>query len=641
MTIGVDVGGTFTDAVRWDGAGVRIAKVSTTPDQARGVLESAQATSPDGRSPQRLLHGTTVATNALLERRGARLALVTDAGFEDLLEIARQDRPSLYDPFVDRAEPLVARNARIGVDGDVADAVARVRALDPDAVAVSLLHAYRDGARERRIAEAIAEAIGCPVSCSHDVAGEMREFERTSTTVLNAFLVPVMDTYLASLADTTVRSGLASTVEVLRSSGGLMGLDEAARLPAAALLSGPAGGVVAAARLGAALGYDDLVSFDMGGTSTDVCRIVGGRPEVAYERNVDGYACRLPSVAIDTVGAGGGSLAWADDAGALRVGPRSAGAHPGPACYGRGGAGATVTDANVLLGRIDPLGTLAGGVRLDADAARRALVSVGERLGLDATSTARGVVAVVEEHMARAVRSVSVEQGADPRGAKLVSFGGAGGLHATALAEALDMAGVIVPAHAGVFSALGLLLSPRRADRARGTHLRRAAADRLPARAAHGAGDAAAVIGREASVRTRVDVRYVGQAHETTVSYEPGEAWEVVAERFHVEHHRRNGFHRIDDPVELVAVRAEASAPATLAWEDLPSHTPRGDIDRGRRTVAGPDGSVDAKVLWRPALAPGAEVVGPAVVEDHDATVWLRPGDRARVHDSGALEVSW
>ena len=651
-TTGVDVGGTFTDVVAWDGARLRIAKVPTTPDQSEGVLAGLGAAGGSGT----MLHGTTAATNALLERSGARTVLVTDEGFEDLLEIGRQDRPSLYDASVTRPTPLVERSHRLGASGradrrghplgatDFGRVAARVAALGPEAVAVSFLYSFLDGSREAQLAGELASLLpGVPVSLSSRVAPEFREFERTSTTVVNAYLMPVVAGYLEGLRRRAGAAGV-DQVAVMRSSGGLMALEEAARLPAAILLSGPAGGVVAAAALGRALGQDHLISFDMGGTSTDVCRIDLGRPEVAYERAIDGYPCRMPAVAVHTVGAGGGSLGWVDAGGALRVGPRSAGARPGPACYGRGGTAATVTDAHVALGRIDPAALLAGRVSLDAGAAREAVARLGSAAALGAGPAALGMVEVVEAHMHRAIRRVSVEEGSDPRRAVLVAFGGAGGLHATSLARQLDMAGVVVPAHAGVFSALGLLLAPPRADAARSVHAGDGAAlDEAVAAVMATAQEAlrAACGGEGGEVWGYADVRYHGQSHETTVPYRPGEGWRRLAARFHRAHRQRNGFARPGDPVEVVTVRAEAVGRPALRWEDLPAATPRGEARRGRREVRGPSGPREATVWWRPGLPPGSEVVGPAVVEEPDATTWLGPGERAVVHENGALEVSW
>ena len=422
-----------------------------------------------------------------------------------------------------------------------------------------------------------------------------------------------------------------------------MPIDEAARLPAAILLSGPAAGVVAAAAVGDVLGRDRLVSFDMGGTSTDVCRIEGGRPEVLYERPVAGHPCRMPSVAIHTVGAGGGSVAWIDGGGSLRVGPRSSGAMPGPASYGNGGTEPAVTDANVALGRINPAGTLAGTLPIHADLAAAALESVGEGLGLPVAATAQGILTVVEEVMAGAIRTVSIEQGADPRDGYLVAFGGAGGLHATALARRLGMAGVIIPPYSGVFSALGLLLSPPRADAALSVRIENgsrldAEIAAVVAAAEHrlGAGGATAE-----SVLAYADVRYRGQSHETTVPYAVGDGWETLLDRFHRMHEERNGFARPQDPVEVVTVRAESMGRPILSWSDLPEVTPVGDVDLPERPVLTDNGEVMARVVNRHGLAAREEIVGPAIVEETEATTYLAPGERAVVHGSGALEVEW
>ncbi len=657
VTLGVDVGGTFTDLAWWDGSTLRVGKTSSTPDQSEGVVSGAVEVT--GRVPvDALLHGTTVATNALLERKGARTALVTTAGFADVIEIGRQDRPSLYDTFADRPAPLVAPADRFGVsersslDGsfemppagldELADAVAAAR---PDAVAVSLLYGFANPSHEQLVRDVLEEALpGVPVSLSSEVVGELREFERTSTTVLNAYLTPVLAAYLTRLVDRAAAARLPADILVMRSSGGLMDVDAAGRLPAAALLSGPAGGVVASAALGEALGYDRMISFDMGGTSTDVCRIEGGRPEVAYERAIDGYPCRLPSVAVHTVGAGGGSVAWIDPGGALRVGPRSSGANPGPACYDRGGVEAAVTDANLLLGRIGADVRLAGSVPLRLDLARHALQRVGDGIGLSPEETALGVIEVVEAHMTRAIRAVSVEQGADPRRAALVAFGGAGGLHATALAKNLEMAGVVIPPFAGVFSAFGLLLSPPRYDLARSVLLR--SDGRLDDLLASLADEATHAFTREAGtqpgeVRLVVDVRYLGQAHETSVAYRWGEGWEVLTERFHAAHRERNGFARPDDPIEVVTLRAAAVGSPAMTWNDLPALRPEGIAGRGTREVLTPDGAMTATVWWRPGLPPGREITGPAVIEEGEATTYLAAGERAVVLDSGAMEVSW
>ena len=405
--------------------------------------------------------------------------------------------------------------------------------------------------------------------------------------------------------------------------------------------------MVAAAALGELMGTETLISFDMGGTSTDVCRVRQGRPEVTYNREIGGHACLMPSVAVHTVGAGGGSVAWADGGGALRVGPRSAGADPGPACYGRGGVEPAVTDANVVLGRLDPSAKLAGTVALRRDLAMGAFERLGSELSLEPVEAALGVVAVVESHMTHAVRAVSVEQGTDPRDAVLMAFGGAGGLHASALARSLEMGGVIVPPYAGVFSAFGLLLSPPRADAAQTINVTGTDRHRLPA----AAGDLLATALRRIEADSArpaqtsaliVDMRYVGQAHETSVPYTEGEAWETLCERFHGLHAERNGFSRPTDPVEAVTVRAEAVGPAALDWADLPPFKSEpGDPRRGSRSVTVPSGTSEAEEWWRPALPVGAEVIGPAIIAEGESTTYLAAGDRAVVHETGALRIEW
>ena len=658
MTLGIDVGGTFTDVAHWDGAAMAVGKVPSTPrDQSDGVMAGARGTVGAGGRAD-LLHGTTVATNALLERRGARTLLVTDGGFESLIEIARQDRPSLYDPFADRALPLADPDMRLGVRAPVAghdggiDAVAAsvaaaVRDRGAEAVAVCLMYSYADPAVERALAGRLRQVVDVPVSASAEVVAEFREYERFSTALLNAFLSPEVSRYMGSLADRAGRAGFIDEISVMRSSGGLVSLDHASAFPASILLSGPAGGVVAAAALGELMGCHTLISFDMGGTSTDVCRVRSGRPEVTYNREIAGHACLMPSVAVHTVGAGGGSVAWADPGGALRVGPRSAGADPGPACYGRGGAEPAVTDANLLLGRLGPSAELAGTMALRPELAVAAFERLGSGLSLAPVEAALGVVAVVESHMTHAVRAVSVEQGTDPRDAALMAFGGAGGLHATALARALEMDGVIVPPYAGVFSAFGLLLSPPRADAAQTVNVTAADRERLPATARDlleaSRRQIEAGSGRPAQTAALiVDMRYLGQAHETSVPYTGGESWEVLCERFHRLHAERNGFARPADPVEAVTVRAEAVGAAALRWADLPAFEPeRGDPGRGARSVIGPTGAAEAQVWWRPALRVGAEVVGPAIIAEGESTTYLAAGERATVHETGALRIEW
>ena len=593
MRVGVDTGRTFTDVVT-DGG--RIAKVPSTPaDPGEAVRSGVAAVSAEGSSrPATLAHGTTVATNAVLERRGAVVTLVTNEGFADLVEIARQDRPSLYDHWADRPEPLVDGAHRVEVAGRLGPDGAELEPLDPasigplptdtEAVAVCLLHSDLDPAHERAVAAEL-ERRGFDVSASCDVSPQFREYERTVTTVANAYLRPTCRTYLEGLA------GVADDVLVMTSAGGLATLDEGARIPAALLLSGPAGGVRAAAASAVASGWPDAVTFDMGGTSTDVCLVQGGAPEPAGERSVAGLPIRMPSLDVHTIGAGGGSIAAVDAGGALTVGPRSAGAVPGPACYGLGGRAPTVTDANLVAGRLPDAVELPGIGRLDHDAAARALAGVGV--------SALDVLAVVDANMEEAVRAVSVARGVDPAGLALVAFGGAGPLHACAVADALGMPAVVVPARAGVLSAVGCLAAPRQHDVVR-TWPGRTDLTGLHEALAELAAEAVSVV-PGAEVVTAVECRYEGQAHEIRVA---------TVHDFAEAHRRRNGYARPGAPVEVVAIRATARLAAPLDPTDLPP------VDR-------------------------SAVLGPAVVAEPDCTVWVPPGWRADPHPvSGALVLT-
>ncbi|MDE0268206.1 MAG: hydantoinase/oxoprolinase family protein [Acidimicrobiaceae bacterium] len=673
-SLGVDVGGTFTDIVFWDGGDITVGKVPTTlHDQSEGVMNSARGIVPLEGTVD-LLHGTTVATNALLERRGARTLLVTDAGFESLIEIARQNRPSLYDPFVDRPFPLAPSELRLGVDISEAataveldeivdDIVAMIAEHQAEAVAVCLLDSYVDPSQENRLSRRLRERLldDCgtgkskrstgftvPVSASAEVVAEFREYERFSTTVMNAFLSPEVKRYVNNLAERAKAAGFVDKIAVMRSSGGLISLTHTADFPTAILLSGPAGGVIASAALGERMGCDALISFDMGGTSTDVCRVFEGRPQLVYNREIAGYASLMPSVAVHTVGAGGGSIAWADSGGALRVGPRSAGATPGPACYDEGGVEPTVTDADLLLGRLHPSADLAGAVSLNYALAFSVCKQLGEKLSLGPVDTALGVLSVVESHMAHAIRSVSVEQGTDPRDATLVAFGGAGGLHATALAKSLDMRQVIIPPYAGVFSAFGLLLSAPRVDLAQTVNLEDSEWNFLPVIAerliAEGCERIKSDSGRGArTVELVVDMRYAGQAHETSVMYELGESWHDLRDKFHFQHAQRNGFALTDEPVEIVTVRAEVVGVAPLEWSELPDFTPErhSSPKLAKRTVVSSSGPVEAEVWWRPALPPGTNIEGPAIIEEGESTAYIAAGEQAVVHEAGALMISW
>ena len=592
--IGSDTGGTFTDLVAADG---RIVKVPSTPDDPGRAITQGVAALVDGK-PGVLAHGTTVGTNALLERRGATVALVVNEGFRDLLEIARQDRPSLYDQSVDRPTPLVDRRHRYEVAGRLDATGAELEPVRPEsiveiapeveAVAVSLLHADLEPAHEQVVAAAMVER-GFDVTTSHEVAPEFREYERTVTTVINAYLRPVCRTYLRGIEH------LAEDVLAMTSAGGLVPVAEAAERPVSLLLSGPAGGVLAGSHAAVANGWPDAITFDMGGTSTDVCLVLDGRPAPAAQREVGGLPVRAASLDVHTIGAGGGSIASVDAGGALVVGPRSAGAVPGPACYGKGGTEPTVTDADLVAGRIATDVAFPGLGVLDVDAAQAALDAAGV--------SAEGVLAVVDASMEQALRAVSIERGVDPRALALVAFGGAGPLHACALADALDMPAVIVPARAGVLSAVGILAAPRQVDLVESCPdpldhddaFRRSA--ELGIRAARQVSD---VDGADTEVVRSFDCRYLGQSHELTVSGIDG---------FHREHERRNGYVRADSPVEVIAVRAEARVASPVAIDDLPP-------------------------------VPRSAAVGPAVIAEPDCTIWVPAGWRADPGRAGALVLT-
>jgi N-methylhydantoinase A len=560
--LGIDVGGTFTDAVLLANGRLTAAKVPTQARQEESVLAAARAVSAG--QVERFTHGTTIATNALLERKGVRTAFVTTAGFEHLLHLRRQNRAHLYRLCADHPPPLVPLERcygvreRIGPEGVIEGLdLGSLPEIDAEAVAVCLLFSFRDPAHELAVANELRQRLpSTHVVVSHEVAPEFREYERASTTAVDAYLVPVLSRYLHSLAGCCAKEGLVEPL-VMRSSGGVATLAEAAAHPAWVLVSGPAAGAVGAAEVARRSGIEHAISLDMGGTSTDVCLIAGGEVVRAAERLVGGLPLRLPTVDLHTVGAGGGSLVWRDSGGALRVGPESAGAEPGPACYGRGGTRPTVTDANLLLGRLPE--RLAGGLELDRDAAQRAL------RGFDPAE----VVEIVNAEMLRALRVISVERGHDPRDFALVAFGGAGPLHACALAEELGIGTVAVPAAAGVLSALGLVASDERRDRVVSYVRPLAEVGELPSE-----GEA--------------DLRYAGQSFELTVAL-GGD----LAEAFHRAHEERYGYADRTRPVELVAVRTA-------------------DVRPGPELVLPPGEPLEAP--------------GPAVVELEGATCWVPPG---------------
>ena len=645
--IGVDVGGTFTDLVTVSDAGIVTAKVPSTPrNQSDGVIAALDAAGLDATDVVSFAHGTTVATNALLERRGARTAIVTTEGFRDVIEIARQNRASLYDLTAHHPEPLVPRELRftvterMGPDGVVAEldeeSLARcledVRASEAEAVAVCLLFGYLHPEHERRVAAALRAALdGVVVAVSHEVLPEFREYERTTTTAADAYLRPKLAGYLGRLGTSVTDRSLPEPV-VMRSSGGVVPLEDAAERAAAAVLSGPAGGVVGAAFAAAASGFDDVVTFDMGGTSTDVASVIGGRVSTATDAVVAGVPIRFPMVDVHTVSAGGGSIAWMDDGGALRVGPRSAGADPGPVAYGAGGTDPTVTDADLVLGYLADGARLGGAVTLERARAAAAIEDLGQRLGLDALATASGIVEVANQVMARALRVVSVQRGLDPRELALVAFGGAGPMHACALAEELGMEKVIVPYSSGVLSALGLAIADVRRDYQ--TPVNRALEDLEATEldAAFEATEEAARRDLDAPQCERLaDVRYRGQSYELTI-----DASDIgtLPERFGAEHERRYGYSVEDEPAEIVSLRVVATAPTERP--KLVAADPAGEARRGTRAAWFSE-LREVAVLHRSGLGAGAEIAGPCIVEFDEATCVVGSSWRGAIDLAGNL----
>ena len=677
MRIGVDTGGTFTDCVRFDGAEVRILKVFTDPGDPSAAILDGTRRLVGGKiaKPLTLIHGTTAGTNTVLERRGARVALLTTAGFEDLIEIGRQNRPRLYDLDVERDPPLVPHELCWGVrertvaggrlllrpgPAELSSLRGRVKRSKAEAVAVCFLFSFANPSNERAVARAVRE-LGLPVSVSHEILPEFREYERLSTVVLNAYLVPRVGRYLTRLRQEAQRWSRGAQVFVMQSSGGITTADRAGREPVRTILSGPAGGVVAARRLADRLGIRRAISFDMGGTSTDVC-LLDGAPATTRETTLGGLPVAVPVLDVHSVGAGGGSLARLDAGGALRVGPESAGASPGPVCYGRGGTQPTVTDAHILLGHLDSEHFLGGEFALDEEAARESFAahfsarSLGKRgrkkeekrssrIGHESVlEFAAGVVAVANANMEKALRVISVERGHDPRDFALVSFGGAGGLHACDLARALRLAQVIVPPNPGAFSALGVLLSDvvkdvsqsvlLRAPRARSGERAKFLTE-IERRFRRLEREGRAELRRDrfaaggASAERALDVRYVGQSYELTVPLEAN-----FQKRFHRMHERAYGYADPGRAVEVVNLRLRLTIPTpkppTRRARTAARSSPRSAVIR-RKEAWFEGWSYSTPLYDRSRLVPGNAFRGPAVITEYSSTTVVPPDYVCRV----------
>ncbi|MFB6068775.1 MAG: hydantoinase/oxoprolinase family protein [Halobacterium sp.] len=657
-TVGVDVGGTFTDVVLLANGERYTAKVPSTDDQSVGVLagirKACEAAGIDPADVEEFTHAMTVSTNALLEGTGAETALVTTEGFRDVLEIGRQTRPALYDQFATKPAPLVPRRRRFEVperttvegvetpvnEAALADVADRIAETDVESVAVVFLHAYADPTNERRAAAVLRERLDANVTASHEVLAAFREYERTATTAVDAYVTPTINAYLGRLADRAAAAGVPDPL-VMQSNGGIADVAAIREHAVQTALSGPAAGVVGARRAAgesvADRDLDGLVTFDMGGTSSDVSLVRDGQIERTGATTVAGHPIGVPMVDVTTVGSGGGSVARVDAGGALRVGPESAGANPGPACYGKGGTRPTVTDANVVLGYIGTDAALGGELALDADAARESLARLADEADLaDARAAAEGVFRVANAKMTRAIRSVTVERGYDPRTFGLVAFGGAGPIHAAALADRLDVGTVVVPLPAGVLSAYGLLDADEQYDAVRTHRERLADLDVDAVEAVYDDLAASLPTGDAFALERAADLRYAGQSFELEVPVDAPVDPETLRSRFQAAHERAYGY-RTDEPVELVTLRATATAPRSV-----PAATVEGGdaVARTRRPVQFPNGERGTPVFDRTELPPGATVEGPAVFEQAESTTVLPPDWRAAVDQDGSLVLT-
>ena len=670
--IGVDSGGTFTDVCLFDedSGKVEIWKVSSTPDDpsrgiTTGVVEGLDQVGKTAKDLSFLGHGTTVATNALIELRGVKTGLIVSDGFRDLLEIGRQKRPNLYDMNAEKPEQLVSRDLRrevpermkydgtVDVPLDEAALRAGLRALagqDIKSLAVCFLYGFLNTEHEDFAKRVIAEELpDVFVSTSHDVAPEFREFERLSTTVVNAYLGPVMQRYIRRLKENLAEIGLEIAPQLTQSNGGVIGFDTAANLPVRTVLSGPSTGVVAAQAIGKMSGFDNIITFDVGGTSSDVALLQNGVCQLTGEADVHGYPIKAPMLDIHTVGAGGGSIANVDSGGLLKVGPRSAGAHPGPVCYGLGSTEPTVTDANIVLQTLNPVEILGGRMKVRRDLAVESVQRLADKLGLGVMETAQGIISVVTANMAKAIRVISVQRGHDPRDYALMAFGGAGPLHAARLARELDMGKVIVPLTPGTLCALGLLLTDLRADFAisRLLPLDDSALASIDAGFADLMGQATAWfdaedIAADSRVMTRTaDMRYMGQNYELSVAVPAGPitsaTFKALEEGFEAAHRQRFGFVAEGEQIQLVTLRLEAAGVVNKAqFKPQPEEGPDASAAQiATRDVYMAEAAdfLSCAVYAREKLRPGNVIQGPAIVEQMDTTTVILP-DMTGIVDS-------
>lgn len=677
MKIGIEIGGTFTDLIllREDAVAVTL-KVSSTPsDPSEGALLGVRRLLEKAGLPfdgvQEVLHGSTVATNSLIERKGARAALLTTEGFEDVLLIGRQEKTRVYDQFYRRPKPLIPREAILGVPGRIGADGTIVTPLDEEAllrrageaverhgatsIAIVFLHAYRNPAHERQARALIERAFPeLDVSISSDIAPEFREYERTSTTVINAYVRPVVRRYVTKMQRQLEALGYGRDLMIMQSNGGVLPAEVAGRLPVRMFLSGPAAGVAGAAFVARRCGTPDLLTMDIGGTSCDIALILNGQPQMVSkglaEYRIDGNPINIRMMDITTIGAGGGSIAWMDDGGMLRVGPQSAGAQPGPACYGRGGDHFTLTDALVLIGLMDPARFMGGEMRIDPALSARAAEPLGQRLGMDDVELAKAVFRIAVVNIAQAIRQTTVQRGRDPRDFALLPYGGGGALFAASVAEAMGIGHVVVPPNPGIFSAFGLTVSDIRLDFTRsdpGRRLAQATTEEIESTFAALTQEAEAEfrnfgVDLDAISFTRmIDARYVGQGFELTVMLDPAEVArrgpEAVADGFHAAHAERYGYAFRQQQIEIVSYRLEAAVPqeGVLPEPARPARMPE---------PAWRDVRLDGTESWaayeRFDLPIGAELAGPAIIFEPTSATAIPRGWHLRVDEHGNLHLT-
>jgi len=667
--IGVDVGGTFTDLFAFNhitGKSV-VHKTPSTPDDpsraiAKGLDELAEQHGVDLTTTDRFSHGTTVATNALLQRKGGSVLLITTRGFRDLIEIGRQIRPKVYSLQEDQPDHVVGRENRLEAeervladgtvhrpltDAAIESLITEARARNPEACAICFLFSFVNSAHESALAARLRAALpDLYVSASSEVQPEFREYERMSTTVINAYLQPVMHRYLTGLSEKLKARIPKAQIGVNQSTGGLMSLERAIRYPVRTALSGPAAGAMGALHVAASSGHPDVVTLDMGGTSADVCLIRAASVGRAFEREINGLPLRMPVVDIHTVGAGGGSVAWFDKDGLLKMGPASAGARPGPACYGHGGGQATVSDANAVLGRLGGQGLLGGSMAIDIEAARKVIAPIAERLATSIESAAHGMIEIVNSNMVRAIRVVSVEKGHDPRELTLMPFGGAGPLHSSSVARMLGIRRILVPLLPGILCAQGLIVSDIKEEFVRTLRTPldesglRGLIDTVAELQAASTGwfDEECVPADSRHTALNAELRYVGQNYELSVPYEETDNIAELGNRltrdFYREHERQYGFYSDGAPIQIVNVRLTATAAL-----DKPQATPAAGnsnkpaAPKAFRDVFHDAGPLKTPIYDRATLHPGQTIDGPAIIEQMDATTMLMPGDIATIDD--------